>query len=87
MEDLKTMVLEAVHSFLAHSPYVSSEKQIKWADTMLSAVKVIEGDSESLPVFREDLRIMIYKPIDSIAEVFASISETSGLLGRPPAIA
>lgn len=77
--DHKTLVMEAVHSFLIHAPYVTPEKQIKWADTMLSAVKAIEALSDPLRVedaskeisaFEEDLYLMIYNPIDAIADAY-----------------
>ncbi len=80
--DHKTLVLEAVHSFLLHAPYVTPDKQIKWADTMLSAVKVIEvlsdpmvsadsgGAPKEMAAFEEDLYTMIYNPIDAIADAY-----------------
>ncbi len=78
--DRKTLVLEAVHSFLLHAPYVSPDKQIKWADTMLSAVKAIEylidpnrDDDlirQGVAAFEEDLYTMIYNPIDAMADAY-----------------
>jgi hypothetical protein len=76
--DHKTLVLEAVHSFLIHAPYVTPDKQIKWADTMLSAVKALEmlrvsrdyDASEEIAAFEEDLHTMIYNPIDAIADAY-----------------
>lgn len=52
------------------------DKQLKWADTMLSAAKAIEKIKNSqdankeLQEFEEDLKIMIYNSIDSIVDAY-----------------
>jgi hypothetical protein len=80
--DYKTLVLEAAHSFLIHAPYVTPDKQLKWADTLLSAVNAIEilrypssaadtgGAPKELAAFEQDLHTMIYNPIEAIADAY-----------------
>lgn len=70
------LILEAAHTYLIHSPYVTPDKQLKWGDTLLSACKAIEalqkGESAEKEIgdFVEDLRIMIYSPIEAIASAY-----------------
>lgn len=77
-QDLQMLVLEAAHSFIIHSPWVPVQKQLKWADTMYSAAKALESyrdgktadATESRQAFTEDLKSMVYTPIDNIADAY-----------------
>lgn len=72
----QNLILEAAHSFVIHAPYVTVDKQLKWADTMLSAAKAIEkmkNDQDAiseLKTFEDDLKIMVYNSIDAIVEAY-----------------
>lgn len=72
----QNLILEAAHSFVIHSPYVTVDKQLKWADTMLSAAKIIEkikanqDATQEFKTFEEDLKIMVYNSIDAIVDAY-----------------